>query len=105
MDQKMTGCANFAAAVPETFLSAAAARSCYAEAATSQREAFFLRVDVKGDAPTVGTSGPCNACARMKGLEAEVIEVKGVKNVLLHLDMIQQTVAMEIEVSYLKLVD
>lgn len=42
------------------------------------------------------TGGP------MKGLEAEVIEIKGVKNVLLRLEMIQQTVAMEIEVAYLK---
>lgn len=43
------------------------------------------------------TGGP------MKGLEAEILEIKGVKNVLLRLEMIQQTVAMEIEVSYLKL--
>lgn len=39
----------------------------------------------------------------MKGLEAEVMEIKGVKNVLLRLEMIQQTVAMEIDVAYLKL--
>ena len=40
----------------------------------------------------------------MKGLEAEVMEIKGVKNVLLRLEMIQQTVAMEIDVAYIKLI-
>ncbi|MDF3130854.1 transcription termination/antitermination NusG family protein [Kiritimatiellaeota bacterium B1221] len=43
------------------------------------------------------TGGP------MKGLEAEVTEIKGKTTVLLRLDMIQQTVAMEIDMAYLKL--
>lgn len=43
------------------------------------------------------TGGP------MKGLEAEVKEIKGKSTVLLRLDMIQQTVAMEIDMAYLKL--
>ncbi|MGA0369180.1 MAG: hypothetical protein ACO3N7_06985, partial [Kiritimatiellia bacterium] len=39
----------------------------------------------------------------MKGLEAEVVEIRGVKTVLLRLEMIQKSVAMEIDVAYLKL--
>lgn len=40
----------------------------------------------------------------MKGLEAEVQEIKGVKSVVLRLELIQQTVAMEIDVAYLKII-
>lgn len=43
------------------------------------------------------TGGP------MKGLEAEVAEVRGKNTVFIRLEMIQQTVAMEIDLAYLKL--
>ena len=41
----------------------------------------------------------------MKGMEAEVAEVKGRKRVVLRLELIQQTVAMEIDAAYLKSAD
>jgi len=44
------------------------------------------------------TGGP------LKGLEAEIIELKGARRVVLHLELIQKSVAMEIDVSYLKAV-
>lgn len=40
----------------------------------------------------------------MKGVEAEVTEIKGKSSVLIRLDLIQQTVAMEINMSYLQLI-
>ncbi|WFB36587.1 transcription termination/antitermination NusG family protein [Kiritimatiellota bacterium B12222] len=41
----------------------------------------------------------------MKGLEAEVTEIKGKKTLWIRLDLIQQSVAMEIDISYLKLLN
>lgn len=45
------------------------------------------------------TGGP------MKGLEAEITEVRGKNKVVLRLELIQQSVALEIAVSYLKAVE
>lgn len=38
----------------------------------------------------------------MKGVEAEVIELKGRNKVVIHLELIQQSVAMEIDLAYIK---
>jgi transcription antitermination factor NusG len=52
--------------------------------------------DLKPGRKVLITGGP------MKGVEAEVLELKGHNKVVLHLELIQQSVAMEIDLAYLK---
>lgn len=66
-----------------------------AEALTAGLEMEVLPY-LKAGKKIIVTGGP------MKGLEAVIAEVKGGSRVLLHLELIQKTVAMEIDTAYIK---